>query len=210
MRRPAFQVVACIVSIATALAIAACGRKPRVEPLPRDAIVVALGDSLTFGTGAAQAASYPAVLAQTSGWQVINAGTPGETASEGCARLPLLLDEHRPRLVIVLLGGNDFLRRLPEQGVTAALSSCIEVARATKTPIAIVPVPRFGPSGIANAALYADLGRRLDVPVVESGLASLLGQPSMRADRVHLNAAGYREMAARLAESLREHGYLAR
>jgi acyl-CoA hydrolase len=210
MRRLALCVAAWTVSIAMALAIPACGRKARVEPLPRDAIVVALGDSLTFGTGAAQSTSYPAVLAAISGWQVVNAGTPGETASEGCARLDALLDEHRPQLVLVLLGGNDFLRRLPEHGVVEALASCVEVARAAQTPIALLTVPRFGPSGISNAALYGELGKRLDVPVVESGLAALLGQPAMRADTVHLNAAGYRQMAGTIAEGLREHGWLAR
>ena len=209
MRRPFLWTVVIAVSISTGLAIPACGSKSRSAPLPRGAIVVALGDSLTHGPGASNA-SYPAVLAETTGWQVVNAGVPGETASEGCARLPALLDEHRPQLVLVLLGGNDFLRRLPEQGVTDALASCVETARGAQTRIALLPVPRLGVGGLANAALYADAGRRWQVPVVESGLAGLLGQPSMRADPVHLNATGYRKMAHRIAEGLRNEGPLAR
>ena len=177
MRRLFLWTVAIAVSVCAGLAIPACGSKARSAPLPPDAIVVALGDSLTHGSGASNG-SYPAVLAETTGWHVVNAGVPGETASEGCSRLPALLDEHRPQLVLVLLGGNDFLRRLPEQGVTTALASCIETARDAHTAIALLPVPRFGAGGLANPALYADAGRcRSSKPVSPTCSGSLRCAP---------------------------------
>ena len=172
--------------------------------------MLALGDSLTYGTGATQDTSYPSMLALATGWRVVNAGVPGETAAQGCLRLPALLDEHAPQLVLVLLGGNDFLRRLPEEGVKSALSACVEVARAKRIAIALIPVPRFGTTGLVNSTLYSDAGKAWDVPVVDAALATLLGQPAMRADRVHLNADGYRSMALTIAESLRLQGWLAR
>ena len=172
--------------------------------------MVALGDSLTHGTGATPDTSYPAMLATLTGWDVVNGGVPGETAAEGCARLPALLEDHRPALVLVLLGGNDFLRRMPEQDVTDALQRCVESSRAANARIALIVVPRFGAGGVANASLYESAGRTLGVPVLESGLASLLARSAMRADPVHLNAAGYREMASTLAESLRAVGLLER
>lgn len=194
-----------------AIAIGAgCGKQQRHAALPPAATVVALGDSLTYGTGASQDTSYPAMLALTTGWRVVNAGVPGETASEGCARLPALVDEHRPQLVLVLLGGNDFLRRLPEQGIRDALASCVRDARAANTRLVLLTVPRFGVSGLSNASLYAETGTALEVPVIESGLADLLGRSAMRADRVHLNAAGYRAMAMTIADGLRSEGLLAR
>lgn len=200
-----------IVAMSVVLAIAgACKERPRYAPLPQASTVIALGDSLTYGTGATQDTSYPAVLAQETGWRVVNAGAPGETASEGCARLPALIDEHRPQLVLVLLGGNDLLRRMPEQGIRDALAVCASDARATGTPLALLPVPRVGIGNLANAPLYEEAGTALGVPVIESGLKDLLGSRTMRADGVHLNAAGYREMATNVARGLRTLGWLAR
>lgn len=187
-----------------------CGERPRHSPLPQAATVIALGDSLTYGTGATQDTSYPAILSIATGWRVVNAGVPGETAAEGCARLPELLAEHRPGLVLVLLGGNDFLRRMPEQGIRDALASCVRDARAANTPLVLLSVPRFGIGGLGVASLYAETGDGLGVPVIESGLRELLGRASMRADAVHLNAAGYRELAMTVAEGLRAQGWLAR
>jgi acyl-CoA hydrolase len=197
-----------VVAAALIALIAACARAPSQAPLPAASTVVALGDSLTFGTGATRDTSYPAVLASLTGWSVVNAGVPGSTAAEGCARLPDLLDEHRPQLVIVLLGGNDFLRRMPEQGIRDALGACTAAARARQTPIVILTVPRLGLGGLSTSPLYEQAGDALAVPVIESGLADLLARPSLRADRVHLNTAGYRELASNVAGGLRKAGFL--
>ena len=60
------------------VSLAGCGRKQRGVEVPPGATVLALGDSLTFGTGATPESAYPAVLATLSGWQVVNAGVPGD------------------------------------------------------------------------------------------------------------------------------------
>lgn len=187
-----------------------CSKAPTGSVLPAGSAVVALGDSLTYGTGAPLASSYPAVLAQLTGWNVVNAGVPGETATQGCARLQELLDQHQPRLVLVLLGGNDFLRRRPESEVVAALESCVAIAQASQTPLALIAVPRVGPAGVANARLYADVASHLEVPLADVGLAKLLTDGSLRADQVHLNEKGYRALAENVAAWLRDNGYLAR
>jgi acyl-CoA hydrolase len=191
-----------------ALALAACGREARHAALPHGARVVALGDSLTYGTGASPAASWPALLAQRSGWQLENAGVPGETAALACERLPDLLAAHRPALVLVLVGGNDFLRRMPDAGVRDALAACVAGARAAAVPIVLLPVPRLGIGGLTNAPLYADAAKSLGVPLVDAGLAEVLGKPAMRADAVHPNAAGYRVVAERIGAGLAELGFL--
>ena len=113
LRRP--RSIAALAAV-LALALAGCGERPRHAVVPAGATVVALGDSLTYGTGAESASSYPSVLAALTAWNVVNAGVPGETAAQGCDRLPGLIAEHRPALVLVLLGGNDFLRRRPDAG----------------------------------------------------------------------------------------------
>lgn len=208
MRFPAVRFWVLSVAVALTIAFGGCKDKPRNVALPKDATVLALGDSLTYGTGATPDTSYPALLALITGWDVVNAGVPGETAAEGCARLPALIEDHRPQLVLILLGGNDFLRHMPELGVTEALERCVERARLGKASVALIPVPRFSVNGIANAPLYEAIGRDLNVPVLESGLASLLARSAMRADAIHLNAAGYREMTMTIAEGLRANGWL--
>src|SRR5664279_6349119 len=75
-----------LVAAGVAMLATGCG-KPRVAPLPAGTTVLALGDSLTYGTGATVATSYPAYLAATTRWNVVNGGVPGDTAQQGCDRL---------------------------------------------------------------------------------------------------------------------------
>ena len=192
------------------LALTGCGERPRHAVVPPGATVVALGDSLTYGTGADAASSYPSVLAALTAWNVVNAGVPGETAAQGCDRLPGLIAEHRPALVVVLLGGNDLLRRRPDAAIRDALAACAASARDTATTLVLMPVPRLGLSGLSDAPLYAEASRTLGVPTVDAGLSDFLGQSAMRADAIHLNAAGYRAMAERVAQGLRAEGLLGR
>ncbi|WP_374356163.1 GDSL-type esterase/lipase family protein, partial [Chitinimonas sp.] len=102
--------------------LAACGRRSHeLPPLPAGATVLAFGDSLTFGTGAAPQESYPAVLASLIGRPVVNAGIPGETTADGLVRFQATLQEHRPALIILCLGGNDFLQHQGESETVANL-----------------------------------------------------------------------------------------
>ncbi len=194
--------------VAFALAAAGCGDRARVVALPPGATVVALGDSLTYGTGATPDTSYPVHLAEATRWNVVNAGVPGDTAEAGCARLPPLLDEHRPALVLVLLGGNDILRLRAPRLLRDGLAACVRAAAATGTPLVLLAVPTFGVTGFADAAIVEDFAKEAKVPWLSPGLSTLLHDDAMRADAIHLNADGYRALAANVATELRRIGYI--
>lgn len=205
-------------ALAASLALAACGRKNKHMPaaaVATGAAVLALGDSITAGVGAEPAAAYPAQLAALTGWQVINGGTSGDTAAQAAERLPALLAEHRPALVIASVGGNDFLRRLPASETEAALRRIVAASREASAQVLLVAVPQ--PSladaaglGLADHPLYARLAEELQLPLHAAGWSRVLGDEKLRSDQIHANAAGYRAFAEGLVATLRAQRLLAR
>lgn len=185
-----------------------CTQRPRYAPLPPGTTVVALGDSLTFGTGAPSDSSFPVRLAARTQWHIVNGGVPGDVAAQGCARLPELLDEHHPRLVLVMLGGNDFLRRRPESGIRTALEQCAASAAAAGVPIVLLAIPKLGMGGFSAAPLYAETGKALSLPVLDPGIDKVLANARLRTDPIHPNAAGYAAIAENVEKGLREAGFL--
>ena len=181
-------------------ALAGCGRSPgQAQPVPAGSTVLALGDSLTYGTGASAEASYPTVLAELTGWNVVNAGVPGDTSAQALARLPALLAEHRPKLVIVSIGGNDFLRKLPESDTRANVHAACKLALESGAQVLLVAVPRATVAAalgqMTDHALYAEVAKDLNIPLQREGWGEVLAQAELRSDQVHANAKGYAQFA---------------
>jgi acyl-CoA thioesterase-1 len=200
---------------AAAALLAACGRKAKLAALPAGATVLALGDSLTFGTGASSPqSSYPAVLARETGWSVVNAGVPGDTSQGALARLPALLQEHAPSLVVVGIGGNDFLRRLPVADTRTHVRAICRQAMAAGAQVLLVAIPEVSALAAAarslgDHALYAELASELEIPLHAGGWAGVLSDPALRSDAIHANDRGYAQFARGLGERVRELGLLA-
>jgi lysophospholipase L1-like esterase len=198
---------------ASAALLAGCGKRQavRAQGLPAGSVVLALGDSITHGTGAAPEAAYPVQLAQLTGWSVVNAGVPGDTSAQALARLPALLADHKPALVIASIGGNDFLRRLPEADTEAHLRRIVALARESGAQVLLVAVPRptlvaaMG-AGLSDHPLYEKVAADLALPLHGGGWAAVLGNEQLRSDQIHANAAGYRAFAEGLAAHLRATG----
>ncbi len=196
---------------ALAALVAACGRKTQATAavaLPAGATVLALGDSITHGSGADPAAAYPAQLAALSGWTVVNGGVPGDTAEMALARLPALLSEHPPALVIVSVGGNDFLRRIAPASTSQAIRQMVALSRQAGAQVLLVAVPQpsIGAAlgaGLSDHPLYATLATELTLPLHAGGWARVLGDDKLKSDQIHANAAGYRVFAEGLVATLR-------
>lgn len=195
--------------------IAACGGKPKVAPLPAGSAVLAFGDSVTFGTGAPPGEDYPTRLAAISGWTITNAGIPGDTAEAAKNRIGSAIEQAKPALVIVEIGGNDFLRRRPEGQVKEDIRKILNEVRRANIPVVLVSVPRFSligaaVTGLPDAELYEQLAEEEKVPLVPKVFARILSDPALKADQIHPNAAGYQQLAEGIAEGLRKAGHLAK
>ncbi len=203
-----------LVGSALALALAACGRsKPKAQALPTGATVLALGDSLTQGVGAQAGEAWPVLLAERTGWDVVNAGISGDTSAQALERLPDLLEEHSPALVVVSIGGNDFLRQMSAEAAQANIRRMCQQAKDSGAQVLLVAVPQFSlmaasTGRLSDHPLYAALAQELQVPLLDKAWAQVLSQAKWRSDQVHGNAAGYAEFTNLLVDGLRAQGWL--
>ncbi len=181
------------------LVFTGCDSVPAITPLNQQSLVLAFGDSLTHGTGAATGQSYPDVLSELLGKPVINAGVPGEVSAAGLKRLPSVLEEYKPTLVILCHGGNDFLRRLDQANTTSNLEAMITMIRSQGADVVLVGVPKLG-FGLQVPEFYAQIAVKYKIPLQEEILVDLLGDNSMKSDSIHPNATGYRLMAEAIYE----------
>jgi len=195
-----------------ALVVVGCGGEHE-PPLPPGAAVLVVGDSITAGYGLNEAAAWPARLAARTGWRVVAAGVSGDTTAGARDRLPALLDEHAPELVLLELGGNDLLRRVPDATIARNLDDMIGLARGHGARVALIAAPRPSAAGaltgLAAADVYRDVARRNGVALAEKALASVLSDERLRQDPIHPNGAGHEALARRVADELAAGGLYA-
>ena len=160
--------------------------------------IVCLGDSITSGYGAPGAA-FPEILASKLGTEVINQGVEGDTAENGLDRVDEALAAD-PWLVVVELGGNDILNRVPPERTEAALRSILQrLLAANVVPMLVeVEVPFAG----RYAEIYEKLADEYNVPVVDDALGEILLNPSLKSDPIHPNAQGQVVLAEAIADEI--------
>lgn len=193
------------------LLLAACSPdapEAQLRRLGPDATILAFGDSLTFGTGAAADQSYPVVLEGLSGIEVIRSGVPGETTREGLERLPGVLDRVEPDLVILCLGGNDMLRRQDRGAMKQNLAKMIELIRERGIEVALLGVPEPAVFGLEIEPSYLELARQYNAPLETEALSEILSDESRKADQIHPNASGYADLARAVLHLLQRSGAL--
>lgn len=200
-----------MLSVTMLCALVACSRAPKMTGIPKGSVVLAFGDSVTYGTGAQPGEDWPTLLAAKTGWQIVNAGIPGDTALEGKDRIAALLEQHRPALVIVEIGGNDFLRRRSHTDVKSDMRQIIGAIRSSGAEVVVVAVPEFSMFAVVtdrpkDALLYVELGKDEKIPVIAGVFTGVLAQPDLRADTIHPNAKGYRVMADGIFAELKKMG----
>ncbi len=194
--------------------VAPNGRLPGVGPgAGKDdgALVVFLGDSLSAGLGLTGAPPFPdrageLLRERGVGVRIVNAGVSGDTTAGGLERLPWLLRQ-QPDIVVIELGANDGLRGLPLAMTRRHLERMIRAARDGGAAVLLLGMqipPSYGPDYVAGfAAIYGDLSRELEVPLVADFLAGVGGRAAMNlGDGLHPNGAGHRRLAENILPAL--------
>ena len=177
------------------------------QRLGSDARVLAFGDSLTYGYGAADQ-SYPKQLQTLIGRSVVNAGIPGEVSSAGLERLSTLLERYHPELVILCHGGNDILRRSSKEQLRSNLIAMIELSRESGAEVLLVGVPGFGLFGLNTVELYDEIAEEKGVLYEGAVLEKIESDPAFKSDQIHPNALGYGLMAEAFEAVMKEDGLL--
>jgi acyl-CoA thioesterase I len=169
-------------------------------PPDRGTTWIAYGDSLTSGEGASDGHSYPALLSQRIGVDILNRGIPGNTTEGGLNGIDDVT-RLNPKVVLLCLGGNDGLQAVPAQQMFGNLRLIIDRLHQAGAFVVLIGV-RSASLLDKNEAGFKALAKDMKLLYVPNILSGLIGDPSLMADQVHPNDQGYAVIAARLESAL--------
>lgn len=195
--------------LALLTALTACDKPTQnLPPLAADAVILAFGDSLTYGSGATENHDYPSVLSELTGREVINEGIPGEISRDGLKRLPSVLDQYRPQLLVLIHGGNDILRKIPAQQTIDNLKAMIAASQSRDVEVVMLGVPKPNLFSLSSVEFYQSIAESTGIPVDLESIPEILGDNNLKSDLIHPNDAGYRRLAEAIDQLLRTSGAL--
>jgi acyl-CoA thioesterase-1 len=161
--------------------------------------LICFGDSLTEGVGASRGEDYPSLLAREIARPVLNAGKRGNTSRDGLSRLERDVLEFNPRLVIVLFGGNDFLRRVPLAETRKNLAEIVRRIQERGAMVVLVGM-KLGLFTDEYGSEYEEIATEHGALFISDILDGILSDPRLKSDSIHPNRDGYQVMAQRIAK----------
>jgi acyl-CoA thioesterase-1 len=164
--------------------------------------VICFGDSLTEGVGAGSGEDYPSALSRDLAFPVINAGERGDTTAQALARVTDAVLNKNPRLVVILLGGNDFLRRVPLEDTRNNLAEIVRRIQAQGAMVAVAGI-RLGLFTDEYARLFEKTAQEFGALYIPGVMNGILTDSALRSDPIHPNGAGYRLIAERIGEKIK-------
>ncbi len=164
--------------------------------------IIFFGDSLVSGRGASPGRDLVSQLTDRIGTTIINAGRSGDTTESAVARLDRDVLARDPRVVIVLLGGNDYLRKVPRDRMFANLRRIVEGIRAKGAGVVLVGI---NPGVLTDPfdSGFEEIARRTQSVFVPDVLDGILGNSDLMSDPIHPNDRGYAMMAARIEDAVK-------
>ena len=177
-------------------------------------VIVVLGDSLTAGYQLPPGNALPAAIqrdldAKGVRAKLVNAGVSGDTTADGLNRYDFSVTGSNAKVLVVALGANDFLNRLPAETPRKNLTAILEKAKADRLTVALLGValpegaaPSDGREA-AYAEIYPDLAKQYGIPYYPNMLGAIAGKPQLiQQDGVHPTAEGVEAMAAGITDFL--------
>lgn len=158
--------------------------------------IIAFGDSLVEGIGATPKHDFVSLLSAKIGKPIVNLGRSGDTTADGLARIDEL-DRYHPKVVILLLGGNDYLKKIPVSETQKNLSMLIQNIHARGAVVLLLGV-RGGLLTDHFDTVFEDLRERYRTAYVSDVLDGLLGNTKYMSDSIHPNNLGYEKIAERI------------
>lgn len=169
---------------------------------PMQGPIVAFGDSLVFGYGASMGNDFVSVLEKQTGREIINMGINGNTTADGLARIDTVT-ALKPSVVLVLLGGNDFLRKVPATETFKNLNEIVEKLQANGAVVIVLGIQ----GGVLNdpfASQFEALAHERGTGYVPNVLAGMIGNQSLMYDTIHPNDTGYKKIADKVLPVLQK------
>ena len=164
--------------------------------------IICVGDSLTQGVGAEPGEEYPTILSRLLGIRVLNAGHRGDTTARALERIHDSMVNKNPRLVILLLGGNDFLRRVPTRETRQNLKEIVRQIQAHGAMVAIAGI-KLGFFTDEYGAIFEETAAEFGAIYIPNVMKGIFNDAKLRSDQIHPNSAGYRLIAERVAEKIK-------
>lgn len=163
--------------------------------------IICLGDSLTSCVGAKKVECYPALLSERFGYEFINKGVAGNTTTDALGRLERDVLSKKPRLVIVLLGANDYFHQTPKEKTLNNLIAIIEKCQEAGAMVCLVGV-NLGLVRDQYDEVYEEAADGRDVLYIPDVLDDVIGEKELMNDKIHPNSEGYTIMAERIGDEL--------
>ncbi len=156
--------------------------------------IVCFGDSLTEGVGASKGEDYPSYLSKILNIPVINSGVSGDTTSSAISRLSRDILSYNPDLVIILLGGNDFIQRVPEDTTKDNIEKMIVTLKKKEIKVILVSPIAF------YDKLYEKIAKKYNIFFIPHILRGVLYHPDLMSDEIHPNSKGYKIIARKISK----------
>lgn len=165
--------------------------------------IVAFGDSITYGYAVKAEEAYPALLEKMWNREVINLGVSGDTSVMALARKEELRNL-RPSFILIELGGNDFLKKVPRERTRQALEELVDYAHALGAVVVMVDTGGHGPMD-TYTKINKQIAKEKKTLYISGIMNGIFTDRSLKADTIHPNAAGHKIIAEKIDKVLKKY-----